>query len=298
MSVNLTRRVEALRLPPFVVKDDVSVGPRGPKITLAAIAWFVWDSRGETDRKTVRQIAARAGYSLRATKGHLAVLEADGAITSAGRAGDPKGRRYRINSAWLDVIEGGNPCNSCPEPVQFLHGSDPEPVQFLHPKSPTERVQQETHRGDAREDAPAAPREEVAANSADEKEASRIEGVPLHPSEPPPKRRSRPQWSPLPPDDWEPTPESVDLVLAEGYSLDDIPMIRDRMFDWHVRTGRGSCDWDREFVAEARHHAPKHIPQSRPRPQSQRLQERDAFLAKVAAKQGLREGDVIVGVVA
>lgn len=96
-------------------------------------------------------------------------------------------------------------------------------------------------------------------SSSEEAAQSGIER-PARSPERPARRRG---WSALPPDDWEPEPEAVADVFAEGFGPDDLPTLRNAMFDWHRRSGRGSCDWDRELVAEARHHAEKRRRESR-----------------------------------
>ena len=140
MSVALLPQIEASRL------------PRGEKAVLKAIAWFAWDAEDEaerenaaaTERKTVRQIAAHAGYGRSATLAHLATLKADGAITSDGRPGDPKGCRYKVKQAWLDAMDGRRkpsyaPHGLRPGPVQIPDGLEPQPVQLSDPKSLTSK---------------------------------------------------------------------------------------------------------------------------------------------------------------
>ena len=114
------------------------------------------------------------------------------------------------------------------------------------------------------------------------KEASRIEAVPPRPSRPS-TSRSKPRWSPLPADDWQPDAGAIQAVLDEGYSHDDLPMLRECMFDWHDRLGRGSCNWNREFVAEAKHHADK---RAAPAAKRDRQAAKDRFLAHSMAIVG------------
>jgi hypothetical protein len=177
-----------------------------------------------------------------------------------------------------------------PDSTPELTPEIPETLESTSKKDPLERGTR------ARADGltPAAPPMSASMLEKGEgKEARRIEEEPDPMPEPPakpPVRRSRPHWTPLPPDDWEPEPEVIEEVLAIGYSRDDLPMLRDMLFDWHTRLGRGSCNWSRELVAEARHHAKQRLAKR------DRRAETDAWLAKMHAKHGIREGDVIVGV--
>lgn len=237
---------------------------RGRRAVLEAIAWFIWDARGETDRKTVRQIATRAQYAMRATFGHLAALKADGALACDGKPGDPKGCRYRINPAWLDMQGGaGNPCKTCAEPLQNLQGLGAEPLQNLHPKSPTS---EESHKEGTRERAPAAPAAPAdppaPVQSSSPKEAPRI--VTAAPS-----RRT-----PLP-DGWQPDPEVRQAALDQGIDPDDI---REELADWWLRNRIPQGDWNatfRCFVRVAR--------RGRPSRRRDRIAENDAWVRESVA---------------
>jgi hypothetical protein len=232
MSAELKHRVEALRL------------PRGQKAVLAAVAWFIWDSRGETDLKTTRQLATHADYGIRATNGHLATLVADGAIASAGRPGDPKGRRYRINLAWLEAMEGrGNPCKPCSEPLQKVQREGPEPLQKMQTKSPTSiPLQGKGGRAHAPE-APPVP--------SDHFENGEAEGAP--PPDQPfvvPYDKPRPRLTSI--DTFVMTPDCEAFALQHGLDPDDV---LGSFTSRHHMRGKLSGDWGREWVEHCKHRA-------------------------------------------
>jgi DNA-binding transcriptional ArsR family regulator len=232
MSHILTRRVEVLHL------------PRGQKAVLKAVAWFVWDDSGETKCRTVCQIAARADYRARATSGHLDALRKAGAITCAGRVGDRKGLRYRIEPAWLDALSrGGETAGGAEPPLQNVQGCEPPPLQILQTESPTRVTEEEEE--DARERARPTPPDE---NSVEAKEARRIEEVPPGPPEPPADR------VPFPDEDPELTREEVAEIRAAGH---DPAELVDEARDWANRQGATSSHWPRVIVHFARRTPPK-----------------------------------------
>ena len=217
MSTDLVARVKAVRL------------PRGQKAVLEAIAWFIWDSTGFTDLKTVRQIGLQAvgDYGIRAVQGHLAALKADGAITSHGRAGHPKGVRYRLNTAWLAAMMGDtNPCTACAEPLQNVLGLEPEPLQNLHPKSLTgeESDTQETERAAPASPSPPPPASRREIDAGEAKQATRNQVVPASPPAPPREPATRL------PDDWQPSPEVRQMAIEAGW--EDPDDLRDEIYRW------------------------------------------------------------------
>jgi hypothetical protein len=252
MSIELVRRVEPLRL------------PRGQIAVLEAIAWFIWDSTGKSDPKSVRQIAHRARYGMRATSGHLATLMADKAITREGRAGNPKGYRYRIEPAWLVMASGSpagdeataNPCKECAEPLQNVQGLAPEPLQNLQPKSPTV----ESHSG-VTVSAPASPPPHAPIPSPDEPlvveaQPSRIEAVPAS-SPAPPARQPSARRIPLP-DDWAPPQEVRLQASAEGLDPDEVC---EELRDWWERYEIPQVNWTatyRCFIRTKRAYLARH----------------------------------------